>query len=84
MLIGIFVKRDCYFIDRTRELGGDLGKVCEMLRGRRVVSEYDWVVLPNDGAGAEFAGNRFHIRNGLVVRDDALLESPGVARYRVL
>ena len=76
-------KRDCYFIDRTRELGGELGKVREMPRGRRVVSEDDRVVSPNDGAGAEFCGNRFHIRNGLVVRDVALLQSPRVARHHV-
>ena len=77
-------KRDCYLIDRTRELGGELGKVREMPRGRRVVIEDNRVVSLNDGARAEFCGNRFHVRNGLVVRDDALLESPGVARYRVL
>ena len=70
-------KRNCYLVDRTRVLGGELGKVHEMPRERRVVSEDDRVVSPNDGAGAEFCGNRFHIRNGLVVRDFALLRALG-------
>ena len=77
-------KRDCYLIDRTREFGGELGKVREMPRGRRVVSEDDRVVTLNDGADAEFCSNRLHTRNGFVVRDVALLESPGVARHHVL
>ena len=54
-------KRNCYLVDRTRVLGGELGKVREMPRERRVVSEDDRVVSPNDGAGAEFSGNRFYI-----------------------